>query len=437
MSAETEVLIAQIDALTEQLQRGEAVLKSESIEREYRMPIYGKFARAISPLMRRLEQLRCTAAKDSLAPEELDAAWREFTEAYSEGQRVFAQCLDFLGGIAVRRMGLERGICGVAERLVGDFAFATGVPWSSVMILGEERLFDDVAQITQIIRMRFPEWDVWSLPFTAHEFGQLVASGESVRGLREFMVDEERRLRRLIEDAQIQQAELQAVAPTIRALRAEYVGTRNAVAVEQFLAQQRHHLHSLFADIFATYFLGPAYVYARLFLRFVPTAAFTDEPASPSEARRMAVMVSTLQQMSQAEKHDPYAEGAYDAETRRFEALWENTVKAVTPGYEEDFIFGAPYDGWFTQLFNLLRTEHGLVGFKAADWEKAQVLSDGLLQFQPPPPGLSLPVILNAAWHCRVRHPERVEDIEKRARELAEELQPTARVSGQQQASTR
>jgi len=30
-----------------------------------------------------------------------------------------------------------------------------------------------------------------------------------------------------------------------------------------------------------------------------------------------------------------------------------------------------------------------------------------------------------------------VEDIEKRARELAEELQPTARVSGQQQASTR
>ncbi len=437
MSEETGVLLAQIDALAENLRRGENLLKSESIEREYRMPIYGKFARAISPLMRRLEQLRKTAVKDSLTPDELASAWHDFAEARGEGQRVFAQCLDFLGGIAVRRMGLESGICGVAEQLVSDFAFATGVSWSSVMILGEERLFDNVAQITQIIRMRFPEWDIWSLPFTAHEFGELVASGESVRGLREFLVDEERRIRRLIEDAQLQQSELQSVAPAILALRSEYVGTSGAPAVDQFLEQQRNHLRGLFADIFATYFLGPAYVYARLFLRLVPTTACSDELYSPSEARRVAVMLGALQQMSKAEKHDPFAPGAYDGEVRRFEMLWEETVKSVSTGFQGGFVFGAPYDGWFAQLFNLLRTEHSLVGFKAADWEKAQALSNGLLQFQPLPPGLSLPVILNAAWHCRARHPDRVDDIEKRARALAEEMQPVSRVSGQQQASTR
>lgn len=441
MDNPASVLVAQIDALMENLRRGEGVLKNESIEREYRQPIYGKFARAISPLMRRLEQLRKTVTKNTLTADELADAWQSFAEANFEGQRVFAQCLDFLGGIAVRRMGLEGGICGVAERLVSAFAFDTGVSWSSVMILGEERLFDNVAQITQIIRLRFPEWDIWSLPFTAHEFGQLVANGESVRGLREFLVDEERRLRRLLEDVQLQQSELQAVAPAILALRSDCVGTHGSPRVEQFLAQQRNHLHSLFADIFATYFLGPAYIYARLFLRLRPTLAFNDESdsSSPVEARRIAVMVSTLRQMSEAGKRDTYTPGPYDGELRRFETLWESAVKPVVRGYQSGFKFGAPYDSWFEQMYNLLRTEHGLVGFKAQDWEKAEALSNGLLQFQPAPPDLTAPIILNAAWHCRVRNPERVEDIGKRAWQLLAESEASAPVPGpgRQQATQR
>lgn len=422
MNDQASILIAQIDALMENLQRSESVLRNESLQHGYRQPIYGKFARAISPLMRRLESLRKTVTKPGLTGDELANAWESFAEANLEGQRVFAQCLDFLGGIAVRRMGLESGICTIAEQLVSNLAQETGGSWSAV-ILGEERLFDNVAQITQIIRLRFPEWDIWSLPFTAYEFGQLIVNGESVRGLREFLADEERRLRRLIEDVQLQQAELQAVASAILALRSACVGTHEDPRVEHFLGQQRHHLHNLFADIFATYFLGPAYIYAWLFLRLRPRAAFVADPESstPIEARRLAVMLSTLRRMSESAKRDPYAPGPYDNELLRFETLWEHAVKPVAPGFQADFTFGAPYDSWFEQLYNLLHTEYGLVGFKTQHWEKASALSNELLQFQPVTAALTAPIILNAAWHCRVRNPERVEDIAKRARQLLTE----------------
>src|SRR3989442_3403286 len=44
--------------------------------------------------------------------------------------------------------------------------------WQSVLIVGEEQL--DPSQ-ADIIRLRFPACDIWNLPFTAHEYGYLVA----------------------------------------------------------------------------------------------------------------------------------------------------------------------------------------------------------------------------------------------------------------------
>ncbi|MBN1262086.1 MAG: hypothetical protein JXB35_15515, partial [Anaerolineae bacterium] len=371
-----------------------------------------------------------------LSDADLARAWQTFAGVREDGYRVFAQCLDFLGGIAVRRMGLDGGICGLAEHLVGNFSADTGASWSSVMILGEERLFDKVTKITQIIRMRFPEWDIWSLPFTAHEFGQLVASGDYVGGLREYFIDEKRRIRRLVEDAGVTAAELAAAAPDIAAMRRQFLDHGDGVAVEDFLEQQQVYLRSLFADVFATYFLGPAYIYSRIFLRLVPTTAYSERVYTPPMARRIAMMLATLQRMSQAEKRDEFAPGPYDGEIRRFETLWEQTVKPVNATFQLKFSFGEPYDSWFEGMYSRLRTEHGLVGFKAHHWEKAEDLGKQLLDTPQVAPDVQMiPIILNAAWYCRIRHPNRLGDIERRTHELLNRAiaEPAPGVTGRPQ----
>lgn len=412
------LLIAHIDALIKNLQRIDTLLKNNKIEKQFRA-VYGKFSLATTPLRKDLAKLREKVQRSSLAEQELAEAWQIYAASQQDAQRVFAQCLDILGGMYVRTMELEEGICDLAEHLVRHYVRQTGIDWSSVMILGEERLFDNVAQTTQIIRLRFPEWDVWSLPFTAYEFGLLVTRGDNIRRLNEFFENEAKRIRGLITEEDIAP---EGLSSDIQAYRREYQSNyKHDEEVEEFIQQQLLHMKTLFADAFATYFLGPAYLYARLYLRLLPTGVFRDRAHEPSLARRMYFMLKTLEKMNEAGKKDSFDSGPYRGEIQRLTALWTETVQAVRPGYKGEFQFGKPYDDWFSEMYDQLQRVYDDEGLSYAEWDQAKKLGEELLDSPQVLPRTPLPVILNAAWYCRVHHPERLLDIEKQVRALCKQ----------------
>lgn len=413
-----DILVSQIDSLTESLDRIYNLLRSTRIAKEYCDPIRGKFARAINNRKKDLDDLKCDLAARKVGSQE---GWKMYGIIRMEGQKIFDQCLDFLGGIAVRTMELEDGFCDLAEHLVRHYADETGVTWSSVMILGDERPFDDLARLTQIIRLQFPEWDVWSLPFIAYEFGQLVAREDTLLHLMKFFVSEEERIKKLMSE---KQAEKEQIAPVFIECQTKYqAGELSEEALERFFEQQRAHIRSLFADAFATYFLGPAYLYSRLNLRLVASKVFEERPHKPSLGVRAFFMLETLEKMNEASKVDKDGSGSYDGELKRFRAAWLEIVKNLNPEYEVREI-GEPYRQWFEKMYAQLEREYSAQGFKADVWEKAKDLGKRFLEdtFRIPPE-TTLPVVLNAAWICRRQMPsERLAEIARQTRKFCSQV---------------
>jgi hypothetical protein len=431
---ETEVLIAQINVLCRDLARVRKLVLPPAIKPEFSMQIFGKFNSFINPLLDQLKEVEEEVQAGNLSPDKLAEMWQKYVSIKQEAQKVFAQCLDFLGGIAVRENGWEEGICKVAEYLVRYYAQQTGFNWASVMIVGEERLFDKVARTTQFIRIRFPDWDMWSLPFTAHEFGQLVANSIDADELKQFFNGEPQTIRRLVQDKELSN-DLQGVAPNIQALHQKYeAGLVGTEAVEQLCAEQPFCMHNLFADVFATYFLGPAYLYARFYLRLIPTEISRGQPYKLPTTHRMTFMLWTLRSMNReakkAERLTTHDSGPYDDELKRFQSLWEKTVQPVYSGYRpippeyaKDINYlGKPYDDWFPVMYRNLRRSYGEAGFTGNDWDKAVELAKKLLTDSPQVEAdISLPIILNAAWYCRARRPEQTATIEKKVKVLAQQ----------------
>ena len=432
MANEHTILLAEINAQQQNLKRILAILKSQNIPAAYRNIIYAKFALAISPLDNDLKELITKVENGNLNQQGTVACWQEIAQIRDECNNIFAQLMDFLGGIAVRDMKLEEGMCRVAEHLVSETYRASGLIWSSVLIVGEERLFQEIAQTTQFIRLRFPEWDIWNLPFTAHEFGVLLASTDQVKGIQDLYKGESDRLKRLIEGKKLSKAELEGIAPFLLDLRGPH---HNVESRSLALHHQRLHMKNLFADMFATYFLGPAYIYARLFLRLDPASFDRNKNYEPSFIRRFSFMLNTLEKMNDRYKSSTKKTGPYTDELDNLKEYWNQTIRSVLPLYDGSLAIHKPFDEWFGKMWKLFYDTYSLVGFSKEDWESASDLGEKLNNFAQEAEtaelseSATLPVILNAAWYSRVRLPlERPAVIEKKVRSWCDQIIPTEEV---------
>ena len=405
------ILNAQIEALNNNLERIKKVVTSPMIEPSYRNQIYGKFFTAISEINEKIKDINTGMASGSKS---LQECWMLYEDAHSSSNRVFDQCLDFLGGIAVRRMKLEEGICDLAEELVLYYSNQTDVSWRSVMILGEDREFDEISSTTEIIRLHFPEWDVWNLPFTAYQFGLLIA-GKYLPSFIEFYKNEGERIQKLLTEKDIPPEELLDLADSLLELRKQVIAGGD---YEQALKYKKLHLRSLFADTFATYVLGPAYIYARLFLRFSPASYDRDQSYEPSYSRRIAFMVWAIEKMNEDAKTDEYQPGPYETEIKRIKDWSSVTIQTIEPGFQGDFKTGKPYDDWFQEIYGTIKRKYGLAGFSIDSWDQAQKLGSQLLTKPELTPETTLPAVLNAGWYARINNPTRVSDIAERVHEL-------------------
>src|SRR6185503_8084314 len=119
---------------------------------------------------------------------------------YEESQEVFCECLEYIGGLALRDRGFDQRICDIGDHLIVSCAKDwNNLKWQSLTILAaQERLGQTMARI---IRLRFPEWTIWTLPFTAREFAHVAFHANENLGVLTFvkqkvadLIDKEPRL---------------------------------------------------------------------------------------------------------------------------------------------------------------------------------------------------------------------------------------------------
>jgi hypothetical protein len=296
--------------------------------------------------------------------------------------------------------------------------------------------------MVHVIRVRFPETSVWNLPVVAHEFGHFVApeleTREQVRG---------------------------AIHPVREALDREGKGS----------LIQRAHMEELFADLFATYVLGPAYACTCILLRWNAGTAYKDREKHPSIAKRVDWILKVLERMNENESggeptfwriakelrkswdeslrvagqpatleqyldrrakeksrciinrldrcltelHSAVSEDPiYDGIIGELRALWNKSRRpAGQPESLEQYLERRAkeesksalnrLDGWLNELYRAVgeNSKMAHARFSAGDWIRAQRLSTQLIKPKPVAvqDGYTLPVVLNAAWWCRIQ----------------------------------
>jgi hypothetical protein len=356
------------------------------------------------------------------------SAWEKYLRFKKEILPTLAsELLAVIGGVYIHQQGLDKmgsddspSFSDLATAMVNELRERSNNTWGSVLIVGEERIGKPEAEI---IRLRFGATDLWNLPFTAHEYGYLLAMNRPTEKLWNLRSD-------------INQ---QASDPNFWI--GYYGEGRYLPEHDDAEARKRtllSHFCRLFADAFATFFVGPAYVYALLTLRFVPDETlYLPSGNMPSFAQRFVFALETLRRMndlasSKDESGDRTASRMYEnagwgrsddppftdavrEDTGRLPLLWNNAVQDTMPTDEYPNVL-TDSRVWLDRVLNALEqwTGKGLTNtyryWRWATRELKDELVNGKMTFKQQaldewqelggrPPVWA---VVNAAWAARI-----------------------------------
>lgn len=289
----------------------------------------------------------------------LKDCWVDFRKIRQACVPLFEESLALVEGALVRGAKLDNGLCQIADALLDELSTKADVAWGRFTILAEGEFFGEMAQI---IRLRFPEVSIWNLPIAAHEFGHFVGP------------------------------ELKQPGPfgTFR-----YPFQEELKISAQESPQSWSFLHEYFADLFATYTLGPAFACTCILLRFDPMTAFQDTGKHPGYAKRFYMIRKTLEKMNI---------GSYLGIVNYLDNVWQQSLKAAEIGELLQPEMTQSLDGLLEKLYDLVTTELAPIQYK--DLPRAYRLSRLLLEEREATdivePEHTLVDALNAAWICRI-----------------------------------
>jgi hypothetical protein len=301
---------------------------------------------------------------------------------------LFRECLTLVEG-ALMRGCFSRGLCKIADTLLhGLSGRIVGIHWNLFTILSHEE-FIPMRDAPEIIRLRFPDVSVWDLPIAAHEFGHFVGfkleavlAGEHYHPFLDFIE------RRCNQDKERCSA----------------------------------HLHEYFADLFATYTLGPSYVFNCILLRFDPLKAYEESDSHPCQAKRVYWLLKALDELDDAGTPN------YGAIISSLRNSWEKATRAArisdgseTPVGEKQI---QQLDDWFEDMYPILDDRLRVVRYKTDDWYRAKQLKykidDGNLEDLGR--DVTLIDLINGFWYSRmdrgVADISRIQRLGKQAVEL-------------------
>lgn len=154
----------------------------------------------------------------------------------------------------------DREVLMAADLLVDELAARTPITaWQSFTILAVDECFNFSSRA---ISLRYPKPTIWDLPTVAHELGHHVA--------RQWTRPVGGRVKNVVDDLHDR--------------------------LDAWQGSRWHYLQELFADAYATYTLGPAYVISAVVRDLDPLATSPSDshPSSPDRVRLMIAMLRTL-----------------------------------------------------------------------------------------------------------------------------------------------
>ena len=189
--------------------------------------------------------------------------WAGLTALEASTATTFAELLGLANAASQRATGVDGGLGRLADAIVAELAVGSGIEWAGVTVLD---VADAVSEESGIIRLRFPHLGPWNLPACAHELGHYV--GTRIR----------------------------------ERLKGDEFPFTWATPLQALLEQQDpetnhwYHANELFADVYATYALGPAFAFTALRLRFDPRRT-TARSRHPSDHDRVWAVRATLERL--------------------------------------------------------------------------------------------------------------------------------------------
>jgi hypothetical protein len=316
------------------------------------------FRERLSDLDRIRKDLDWLPIDDKFTDRRLEKFWHEFYQISQEVRPLIQECLALMEGVLVRQQGLDHGLCAIADNLLYDLSDKAGIYWRRFTVLDEGEYFGHMAQI---IRLRFPEESVWNLPVAAHEFGHFVAS-------------------EVPEVYELLEREMDLRGPMHRNLAEE-----------------------LFADLFATYALGPAYACTSIILRFDPVAAYQEGYSHPSFDRRVRWILKVLEMIEISNSEYPWST-SYRQIRDHLQYLWHQ-ILAATQQEEVEASVKHEFEDLLHELYRQLEFYFDSTIRFDKYWDRAVDLSYDLVRSKEIPalsPEHTVVDVLNAAWIIRM-----------------------------------
>jgi hypothetical protein len=388
-------LVLQMDALRQKLVETEKAVQSPKLDSWLRKRVEARFDTLLNRRRTRLQKLRESVSSLSRG-QPLQPFWQEFSQCERECRELFEECLAFVQGALVRAAGIDNSACLMADNLLDDLAFWADVGWDRFTLLDTGEFYGETAEI---VRVRFPDVSLWSLPLAAHEFGHFLGPElkESQAGGSNYP------FQGMLRDADANRPSGWTLAHT----------------------KDWQHLHERFADLFATYTLGPAFASSFILSRLNPGEAYVESSTHPSHAKRVHAILWVLSKMDQEAGGLGRPYGALIDLLRNF---WRESLQAAGQPDGLPAPEAALLEQRLDELYNLLkRTTSAKLAYQSDNWRRAEDLASILLPDKPWHPSAkyneaTLRDVLNAAWLSRLEQREQepylVNEISRRALDL-------------------
>ncbi len=179
---------------------------------------------------------------------------KQYRKIETECRDLFGECLTVLTAEAIRALQLDGGVSEIVERLLVGVSKEVSVPWSHLTALSDAEFF---ATASQIIRLRYPVSSIWDIPVAVHEFGHFIGPRWPANIVGESTPYQ------------------------------DFVSVTNLGS--------KSYLGEYFADMFATFIMGPSYVATCLERRFDPISeAAATHPSDRERAEWILICLELL-----------------------------------------------------------------------------------------------------------------------------------------------
>jgi hypothetical protein len=352
-----DVLKSQISALEKSLDRAGDSLEKQgtAINTKLLQSVKGRFKNDLEGLRNRCQSLR-KRIDGGASPE---SGWTHLANLQQDSTDLLQECLAFLEGALVRSNRFDGGICALADSMLLRLSQTADLGWRRFTLAAVGEVY---STMSGIVRLRFTDTDIWSLPVAVHEFGHFAAG-----------------------------------APTFSEFAQIAADAKNQDA------RYESHLRELFSDLFATYALGPSLVLACVLLRFSPVNAYAESKTHPSNAQRVWWMLETLAAMDESDGGEPIL-GPLAGKIR---AGWTEALKASGQAEALPDAEVARLRPWLLDLYDLVNSRVPVVRYRSLSFLRAQQIQQALRNSQTPllRDEDEIPDVLNAAWLYRLQAP--------------------------------